>query len=270
MEFQNRLYRLRRERGVSQEELANVVGVSRQAVQKWESGASRPDMDNLTALADYFGVSLDYLIRGREQEPPQAASARTQGFPLRGIFLPFYEYKSSRTLCGLPLVHICFGLGRCRAKGVIACGNIATGLVAFGGLSAGLISAGGLSLGLVALGGIAAGAVALGGLAIGLFALGGLAVGLLAIGGCALGQYTAGGAVRGSVMAVGGSAFSGNVAIGEAVNFDARFAILRDNLRYSFTRVGYDAALSHTLEALSPYLSGTPQWVIRLLLRFGL
>lgn len=40
MSFEERLYQLRRERGISQEELANIVGVSRQAVQKWESGAS--------------------------------------------------------------------------------------------------------------------------------------------------------------------------------------------------------------------------------------
>ena len=40
MSFEERLYQLRRERGISQEELANIVGVSRQAVQKWESGDS--------------------------------------------------------------------------------------------------------------------------------------------------------------------------------------------------------------------------------------
>ena len=40
MSFEERLYQLRRERGISQEELANIVGVSRQAVQKWESGVS--------------------------------------------------------------------------------------------------------------------------------------------------------------------------------------------------------------------------------------
>ena len=40
MSFEERLYQLRRERGISQEELANIVGVSRQAVQKWESGGS--------------------------------------------------------------------------------------------------------------------------------------------------------------------------------------------------------------------------------------
>ena len=47
--FQHRLYDLRKRAGLSQEELANLLGVTRQAVQKWEAGTSRPDMDNLLA-----------------------------------------------------------------------------------------------------------------------------------------------------------------------------------------------------------------------------
>ena len=58
MNFETRLYELRKKAGLSQEELANLVGVSRQAVQKWEAGSSRPDLDNLTALAGYFNVTL--------------------------------------------------------------------------------------------------------------------------------------------------------------------------------------------------------------------
>lgn len=54
MEFQNRLYDLRKRSGLSQEELANLVGVTRQAVQKWEAGTSRPDMDNLAAPGPVF------------------------------------------------------------------------------------------------------------------------------------------------------------------------------------------------------------------------
>src|SRR5699024_6037464 len=54
MEFQQRLYDLRKKAGLSQEGLADLLGVTRQAVQKWEAGASRPDMDNLAALARYF------------------------------------------------------------------------------------------------------------------------------------------------------------------------------------------------------------------------
>lgn len=50
MEFRERLYQLRKGRGISQEELAHTVGVSRQAVQKWEAGAATPDLNNLSAL----------------------------------------------------------------------------------------------------------------------------------------------------------------------------------------------------------------------------
>ncbi len=66
--FEERLYQLRREWGISQEELANIIGVSRQAVQKWESGASQPNMDNLVAISEYFGVTLDYLLKGGEND----------------------------------------------------------------------------------------------------------------------------------------------------------------------------------------------------------
>ena len=70
MEFHQRLYELRKQSGLSQEGLADLLGVTRQAVQKWEAGTSRPDMDNLTALARYFNVTLDYLVTGREVPAP--------------------------------------------------------------------------------------------------------------------------------------------------------------------------------------------------------
>lgn len=64
-----------------------------------------------------------------------------------------------------PLVHINLcDRGLCRAKGVIAIGNVATGLIAIGGFSAGLLTLGGFSAGLLALGGLAAGGISLGGL----------------------------------------------------------------------------------------------------------
>lgn len=123
MEFRERLYQLRKGRGISQEELAHTVGVSRQAVQKWEAGAATPDLNNLSALADYFAVSLDYLVRGIEPEKPAAPS------PQQAVIQNYYrgwryEYRSRRTLFGLPLVHINLcDRGLCRAKGVIAIGQ---------------------------------------------------------------------------------------------------------------------------------------------------
>ena len=68
MTFQEKLYQLRRERSLSQEGLASALGVSRQAVQKWESGAASPDTNNLIALSDFFGVTLDSLSTNEKPE----------------------------------------------------------------------------------------------------------------------------------------------------------------------------------------------------------
>ena len=62
----NRLVELRKNAGYSQEELADAIGVSRQAVSKWERAESSPDTDNLIELARLYNVSLDELINGDE------------------------------------------------------------------------------------------------------------------------------------------------------------------------------------------------------------
>lgn len=67
IEIANRLADLRKQHGLSQEELADKLGVSRQAVSKWECGESSPDTDNLIALADIYGISLDELL-GKTKE----------------------------------------------------------------------------------------------------------------------------------------------------------------------------------------------------------
>ena len=54
----------RKRMGLSQEKLGALLGVSRQAIQKWESGASMPDIENLVAIAKFFDVSVDYLLSG--------------------------------------------------------------------------------------------------------------------------------------------------------------------------------------------------------------
>lgn len=63
VEIAQRLAKLRRERGYSQEELAEKLGLSRQAVSKWERAESSPDTGNLVALANLYGVTLDELLR---------------------------------------------------------------------------------------------------------------------------------------------------------------------------------------------------------------
>lgn len=69
-----RLSKLRRDRGYSQEKLAEELGVSRQAVSKWERAESSPDTDNLIALADLYGMSLDELLKGSAEN----ADAQTE------------------------------------------------------------------------------------------------------------------------------------------------------------------------------------------------
>lgn len=59
MEFSTRLKDLRAQSALSQEQLARRIGVSRQAITKWESGAGRPELESLVALADVFAVSVD-------------------------------------------------------------------------------------------------------------------------------------------------------------------------------------------------------------------
>ena len=60
-----RLYNLRKERNISQEELANILDVSRQTVSKWETDQSSPDFDKIVPLCNYFGITSDELLTGK-------------------------------------------------------------------------------------------------------------------------------------------------------------------------------------------------------------
>lgn len=87
-------------------------------------------MDNLTALARYFNVTLDWLITG--QQPASPEQSPVSQTVINNYYNAWhYEYKSQRTLFGLPLVHIHLGRGLQRAHGIIAIGNVATGSGSF-------------------------------------------------------------------------------------------------------------------------------------------
>lgn len=64
MELAKRIQELRKQNGMSQEDLAQLMHVSRQAVSKWEAQTSVPDLENIIALSEIFHVSTDYLIKG--------------------------------------------------------------------------------------------------------------------------------------------------------------------------------------------------------------
>ncbi len=72
MTFSEKLIRLRRREGLSQEALAEALGVSRQAVSRWEQGTALPDSAKLLPCAKYFGVSVDWLLDDAQGwEPPR-------------------------------------------------------------------------------------------------------------------------------------------------------------------------------------------------------
>ena len=68
MNIADRIQNLRKTKGISQEELADKIGVSRQAVSKWESEQSVPDIDKVIIMSDYFEVTTDYLLKGIEDK----------------------------------------------------------------------------------------------------------------------------------------------------------------------------------------------------------
>ncbi len=70
----NKINELRKARMMTQDELAEKLNVSPQAVSKWENDLSVPDISTLVQLADLFGASLDYLLRDKEQAPEESRS----------------------------------------------------------------------------------------------------------------------------------------------------------------------------------------------------
>ncbi len=68
MTIADRILELRRAKGISQEELADKIGVSRQAVSKWESEQAVPDLDRIIILSEFFEVTTDFLLKGIESD----------------------------------------------------------------------------------------------------------------------------------------------------------------------------------------------------------
>ena len=76
MTLSEKLYTLRKQHALSQEQLAEVLGVSRQAVSKWETGQSVPDTEKLIAISEQYRISLDDLLK--HDTLPQPAAPQTE------------------------------------------------------------------------------------------------------------------------------------------------------------------------------------------------
>ena len=90
MSFGENLRTIRKERNISQEDLAELLNVSRQAVSKWEQGSGYPEMEKMITLAKTLNVSLDYLVTGPTQE---AAAPKPQKLSTGKIFIKTHNGK---------------------------------------------------------------------------------------------------------------------------------------------------------------------------------
>jgi len=223
MQLGEKLQLLRSRNGISQEELAEKLGISRQSVSKWESGQSIPDLKKLIILSDIYNVTIDSLVKdGDEYDILQETDAKvidndtksTQVIiNLHGGRLE-YEYKSKRTLLGLPLIHINIGKGFKKAKGIVAIGNISYGIVSVGIISLGVLSFGCMAIGIISLAAISiALLLAIGVISIGTFSIGAISIGIFSMGALSIGKYSIGAAAIASDIAIGDYARA-NIAIG--------------------------------------------------------
>ena len=84
---------LRTEKGMNQEQLAEQLHVTRQAVSNWETGKTQPDIDTLTRIAEFFGVSVEQLIYGKTYDKASGEIKKTWIWNRNRISLTFYPER---------------------------------------------------------------------------------------------------------------------------------------------------------------------------------
>ena len=117
MEFHEKLQELRKQKEMTQEELAEVLYVSRTAISKWESGRGYPNIDSLKAIARFFDITIDELLSGNEllciaekETDCKQQHFRDLVFGLLDIgtalllFLPFFAQKANADIQGVSLL----------------------------------------------------------------------------------------------------------------------------------------------------------------------
>jgi len=195
------IYRLRKEKGMSQDELGKLVGVSNKAVSKWETYEANPDITLLPLLAQSLGVTTDELLTDIKAEKNDAKPVEARVFGIKGTVIETpeeYEFISDKkTKKDVPYLHIHVGKQiqtiNAKARGIVAIGNNAKGLVSIGiFFSVGLVSLGLFSLGLLALGIFTVGLVSIGTFSFGGVVLGAIAVGVVSFGAIAIGYISYG------------------------------------------------------------------------------
>ena len=147
MEFHEKLQELRKQRGITQEELAQALYVSRTAISKWESGRGYPNIESLKAIAKFFAVTIDELLSGDELLTLAEEDNRQKGQHLRDLvfglldcsiamffFLPFFGQKTGEVIREVSLLSLTGVSSWLRAAyfsvviGIILCGILSLAL----------------------------------------------------------------------------------------------------------------------------------------------
>ena len=119
MELNEKLLELRKQKGLTQAELAEILFVSRTAVSKWESGRGYPNIDSLKAIAKFFGITIDELLSGEELLTIAEEDSRNKENRLRDLvfgsldcstamlfFLPFFGQKTPPVIQAVSLLSL--------------------------------------------------------------------------------------------------------------------------------------------------------------------
>ena len=119
MELNEKLLELRKQKGLTQAELAEILFVSRTAVSKWESGRGYPNIDSLKAIAKFFGITIDELLSGEELLTIAEEDSRRKENRLRDLvfgsldcstamlfFLPFFGQKTPPVIQAVSLLSL--------------------------------------------------------------------------------------------------------------------------------------------------------------------
>ncbi len=223
MTFGEKLSRLRRENNHTQEQLADILGVSRQAISKWESDLAYPETEKLIRIGKLYCCSMDYLLNDEAEDSDNGENGFEVNRPLSRVTR---ERKSEKTFLGMPLWHIgknargviAIGLNAkgiiaigLKARGIISVGLLSLGLMPFGLFALGLWSLGLFSIGVLSMGCISLGILSFGAISFGIVSVGALAIGDFSVGALAVGKYAAYGDWAKGAVAMGGSNAEGTV-----------------------------------------------------------
>lgn len=260
MTLGDKLSKLRKENNYTQEQLSDILGVSRQAISKWESNITYPETNKLIRMSELFGCSLDYLLKDAEEADNKLQPNDEILFFRKRL----HERKSEKTVWGMPLWHIgrnargfvAVGLN---ARGVIAVGLKAKGIVSLGMLSVGVLSLGMFSLGLISLGLFAIGLLSAGCFSIGVFSAGAISLGVISLGAVAIGDFSVGALSVGKYFALGDNA-KAMIALGDSEATGSIFHKIGELTEQDIT------AVKQSLDAIVPTYFSWAKEIIKLFL----